>query len=101
MSNQYDCLGIIETRGLSPALEAADTMLKLGQVQLVGIYFLGGSQVAIVVSGMMGPVQAAIEAGVASAKRKGEVLSRNVIPRCSEALIEYLNALAPGSPPAV
>jgi ethanolamine utilization protein EutM len=101
MSDQCCSLGIIETKGLSPALEAADTMLKLGQVQLVGIYFLGGSQVAVVVRGMMGPVQAAIEAGVASAERKGEVLSRNAIPHCDEDLVKYLNRLAPGLQPAI
>ena len=95
MSNKSCCLGIIETKGLSPALEAADTMLKSGQIELAGLYFVGGGQVAVVITGTIGPVQAAVEDGVAASKRKGEVLNRNVIPRCHDNLMKLLEALRP------
>lgn len=90
MANHDSCLGVIETAGLSAALEASDTMLKSQKVTLLSIFFEGNGQIAVVIQGNTGMVQAAIEAGATAAERKGTVLARNVIPRCSQDVIDFL-----------
>ncbi|HEY3369416.1 MAG TPA: BMC domain-containing protein [Prolixibacteraceae bacterium] len=76
-------LGLIETRGLLPAIACADVMLKTAQVELVGRTFVGGGLVTIVVTGDVGAVKAAVEAGKAAAEKIGSLLliSQHVIPR--------------------
>jgi Carbon dioxide concentrating mechanism/carboxysome shell protein len=76
-------IGLIETRGFLPAIEGADAMLKTAQVELVGRTFAGGGLVTITVTGDVGAVKAAVEAGVTAVERIGHLLliSRHVIPR--------------------
>jgi ethanolamine utilization protein EutM len=90
----FPCLGIIETDGLAAALEAADSMLKLGGVSLLDIRADVLMRVAVLVEGDLGCVQTAVEAGATAAARKGTVVGRNVIPRCHDALLRHLKAHA-------
>nr|WP_319488887.1 BMC domain-containing protein [uncultured Caproiciproducens sp.] len=76
-----DALGMIETRGLVPAIEAADAMVKAANVNLVGYEKIGSGLVTVMVRGDVGAVKAATDAGAASAKMVGEVVSIHVIPR--------------------
>lgn len=74
-------LGLIETRGLVGAIEAADAMLKAANVTLVGREQAGGGLVAVMVRGDVGAVKAATDAGAVAAANVGEVVSVHVIPR--------------------
>lgn len=74
-------LGMIETRGLVGAIEAADAMVKAANVTLIGKEKVGGGLVTVMVRGDTGAVKAATEAGAAAANRVGELLSVHVIPR--------------------
>jgi ethanolamine utilization protein EutM len=74
-------LGMVETRGLVGAIEAADAMVKAANVKMVGKEHVGGGLVTIFVRGDVGAVKAATDAGGAAAKRVGELLSVHVIPR--------------------
>lgn len=74
-------LGLIETRGIVGAIEAADAMLKAANVTLVGREQVGGGLVAVMVKGDVGAVKAATDAGAVAAQNVGEVLSVHVIPR--------------------
>lgn len=77
-------LGMIETKGLVGAIEAADAMVKSANVQLVGKEQVGGGLVTVMVRGDVGAVKASVEAGGAAAKRVGELVSVHVIPRPHE-----------------
>ena len=74
-------LGLIETRGLVAAIEAADAMLKAANVELVGTEKIGSGLVSVMVRGDVGAVKAAVEAGSAAANSLGEVIATHVIPR--------------------
>lgn len=74
-------LGMIETKGLVASLEAADAMVKAANVHLVGKVHVGGGIVTVLVTGDVGAVKAATDAGSAAAERVGELLSVHVIPR--------------------
>ena len=76
-----EALGMIETRGLVGSIEAADAMVKAANVHLIGKVHVGGGLVTVMVRGDVGAVKAAVEAGAASAKRVGELVSMHVIPR--------------------
>ncbi|SHF51940.1 BMC domain-containing protein [Desulforamulus putei DSM 12395] len=76
-----EALGMIETRGLVGAVEAADSMVKAANVTLIGYEKIGSGLVTVMVRGDVGAVKAATDAGVAAAKRVGEVVSVHVIPR--------------------
>ncbi len=78
MSN---ALGMIETKGLVGAIEAADAMMKAANVSLVGKVNVGGGLICVMVRGDVGAVKAATEAGSDAAGRVGEFLSVHVIPR--------------------
>ena len=75
-----EALGMIETRGLVGAIEAADAMVKAANVHLIGKEHIGGGLVTVMVRGDVG-VKASVEAGGAAAKRVGELISVHVIPR--------------------
>ena len=79
-----EALGMIETRGLVAAIEAADAMVKAAKVTLVGKEKIGGGYVTVMVRGDVGAVKAATDAGAAAAERIGEVVSIHVIPRPHE-----------------
>jgi len=74
-------LGMVETRGLVGAVEAADAMVKAANVVLLGSEYVGGGYVTVMVRGDVGAVKAATDAGAAAAKRVGELVSVHVIPR--------------------
>ena len=76
-----EALGIVETRGLVAAVEAADAMVKAANVVLVGSEKIGSGLVNIMVRGDVGAVKAAVEAGGAAASSLGEVVATHVIPR--------------------
>jgi microcompartment protein CcmL/EutN len=76
-----EALGTVETRSLVGAIEAADTMLKAATVQINDFRVVGSGLVAVVVSGDVAAVQAAVESGREAAGRVGEVVSYNVIAR--------------------
>ena len=76
-----EALGMIETKGLVGAIEAADAMVKAANVTLSGKEFVGGGLVTVMVRGDVGAVKAATDAGAAAAQRVGELLSVHVIPR--------------------
>ena len=74
-------LGMVETRGLVAAIEAADAMLKAANVELVGTEKIGSGLVSVMVRGDVGAVKAAVEAGLAAAQKLGEIIATHVIPR--------------------
>jgi len=76
-----EALGLIETRGLVGAIEAADAMVKAANVSLVGKETIGFGLVTVMVRGDVGAVKAATEAGAEAARRVGELVSVHVIPR--------------------
>ena len=76
----FDALGMIETKGLIGAVEAADAMVKTANVVLVGKEYIGAGYVTVMVRGDVGAVKAATDAGAAAARRVGELVSVHVIP---------------------
>jgi ethanolamine utilization protein EutM len=76
-----EALGMIETKGLVGAIEAADAMVKAANVTLVGRELVGAGIVTVMVRGDVGAVKAATEAGAEAAQRVGTLLSVHVIPR--------------------
>ena len=76
-----NALGMIETKGLVGAIEAADAMVKSANVQLVGKEQVGGGLVTVLVRGDVGAVKAATDAGAAAAEKVGELISVHVIAR--------------------
>ncbi len=76
-----EALGMIETRGLTAAIEAADAMVKAAEVVLIGTEKIGSGLVSVMVRGDVGAVKAATEAGANMAQRLGELIAVHVIPR--------------------
>ncbi len=76
-----NALGMVETKGLVGAIEAADAMVKAASVTLVGKEKIGSGLVTVLVRGDVGAVKAATDAGAAAAERVGELMSVHVIPR--------------------
>ena len=76
-----EALGMVETRGLTAAIEAADAMTKAANVVLVGTEKIGSGLVTVMVRGDVGAVKAAVEAGSDAASRLGELVAVHVIPR--------------------
>ena len=77
-------LGMIETKGFTAMVEAADAMVKAARVELVGFEKIGGGYVTVIVRGDVAAVKAATEAGSRQAQRVGEMVSVHVIPRPHE-----------------
>ena len=76
-----EALGMVETRGLVAAIEAADAMAKAANVRLIGSEKIGSGLVTVMVRGDVGAVNAATETGAEAAKRLGELVAVHVIPR--------------------
>ena len=76
-----EALGMIVTRGLVAAIEAADAMVKSAEVVLIGTEKIGSGLVSVMVRGDVGAVKSAVESGSAAAARLGEVIATHVIPR--------------------
>lgn len=78
---EKQALGMVETKGLVGAIEAADAMVKAANVTLMGKEMIGSGLVTVMVRGDVGAVKASVEAGAEAAKRVGELYSVHVIPR--------------------
>ena len=76
-----EALGMVETRGLVAAIEAADAMCKAANVTLIGTEKIGSGLVTVMVRGDVGAVKASVEAGTAAASKLGELVASHVIPR--------------------
>lgn len=87
-------LGLIETRGLVGAIEAADAMVKAAKVRFLGRQKVKGGLVAVMVAGDVGAVKAAVDAGAAACKQVGKLVSSHVIPRPHE----DIDIMIPGGP---
>ena len=89
-TNTNIALGLIETKGLVGAVEAADAMVKAAKVTLLKKEISGAGLVTVMVRGEVGAVKAATEAGAAAARRVGELVSMHVIPRPATDLEQFL-----------
>ncbi len=96
-SNSGGALGLIETRGLVSAIEAADAMVKAANVDLVGKAQIGAGLITVIVRGDVGAVKAATDSGAMAAERVGEVVSVHVIARPHPELAGLLNSLSDSS----
>ena len=76
-----EALGMVETRGLTAAIEAADAMVKAAEVTMIGTEKIGSGLVTVMVRGDVGAVKAATEVGADAATRLGELVAVHVIPR--------------------
>jgi microcompartment protein CcmL/EutN len=74
-------LGLIETRGATGVIEAADAMSKAADVDIIKVLEIGGGYITVLVSGDVGSVQASVSAGSEACERVGELVSQHVIPR--------------------
>jgi len=81
-----DAIGLIETRGLVPLIEATDAMAKAANVQIIKQIQIGGAYTTAVVQGDVGSVRAAVEAGANAATQVGELVASHVIPRPADGL---------------
>jgi ethanolamine utilization protein EutM len=99
---EKQALGLIETKGLVGAIEAADAMVKAANVTLIGKENIGSGLVTVMVRGDVGAVKASVEAGSAAAKRVGELVSAHVIPRPHDEVEDILpkQAIAAEKPAA-
>ena len=97
MDDHLIALGLIETRGIVGAIEAADAMCKAAKVTLLGKEISGGALVTVMVRGEVGAVKAAVAAGEASARRVGELRSSHVIPRPAGDLESFLPPVPEGA----
>lgn len=78
---KQEALGMVETRGLVAAIEAADAMVKAADVTLIGTEKIGSGLITVMVQGDVGAVKAATEVGADAAGRLGELVAVHVIPR--------------------
>ena len=76
-----EALGMVETRGLTAAIEAADAMTKAAEVTLIGTEKIGSGLVTVMVRGDVGAVKSSVEAGSDAASKLGELVATHVIPR--------------------
>ena len=89
-----EALGMIETRGLVAAIEAADAMVKAANVVLIGTEKIGSGLVSVMIRGDVGAVKAATEAGANAAQSLGEIIAVHVIPRPHADVEKILPTLA-------
>ncbi|MFP6573670.1 MAG: BMC domain-containing protein [Pirellulaceae bacterium] len=87
-----EAIGLVETRGLVGLIEATDAMAKAANVKVLKRVDIGGGLVTTVVSGDVGSVRAAVEAGATAATQLGELVSSHVIPRPADGVVSaYLS----------
>ena len=91
--NKGEALGMVETKGLVGAIEAADAMTKSANVALIGYEKIGSGLVTVMVRGDVGAVKAATDAGAAAAAKVGELVSVHVIPRPHTSVSECMPEL--------
>ena len=92
-----EALGLVETRGMVPAIEAADAMCKTARVRLTRFEVTRDALVTVTVRGALAEVEAAVAAGAAAAASKGEVFARHVIPAPEGQLEEPIAGPAPAA----
>ena len=92
---EHMALGMVETRGLVGSIEAGDAMVKAAEVALFGKVNVTAGLNTMFVSGEVGAVKAATDAGAAAARRVGELVSVHVIPRPHEQLVKVLPPMKP------
>jgi len=91
-------LGMIETRGLVPAIEAADAMTKAAEVHLIGREFVGGGYVTVLVRGETGAVNAAVRAGADACERVGDgLVAAHIIARPHNEVEGVIDATGKGT----
>jgi len=90
-------IGFVETRGLIAAIAGADAMAKAADIHIIEYRRVGSGLINITIQGNVAAVQAAVEAGVASAREVGEVLSYHVIPRPHEEVLKVVSLRKEGS----
>ena len=83
-----DAIGLLETKGLVPLIEATDAMAKAANVRIIKRVGIGGGMVTTIVRGDVGSVRAAVEAGANAASASGELLASHIIPRPAEGVVE-------------
>ena len=81
-------IGMIETRGLVPLIEATDAMAKAANVEIIKRVQIGGAYMTAIVQGDVGSVRAAVEAGANAATQSGELISSHIIPRPADGLVD-------------
>lgn len=81
-------IGLLETKGLVGLIEATDAMAKAANVKIIKRVGIGGGLVTTIVSGDVGSVRAAVEAGATAANHAGELVGSHIIPRPAEGLID-------------
>jgi microcompartment protein CcmL/EutN len=86
---------MVETRGLVASVEAADAMSKVAYVKLLCQEEIGAGYVTIMVRGEVGAVQSSVDAGVAAAKRAGELVAAHVIARPHPSVEKLIHQGAP------
>ncbi len=89
-----EALGMVETRGLVAAIEAADAMVKAAQVTLIGTEKIGSGLVSVMIRGDVGAVKSATEVGAGAASKLGELVAVHVIPRPHNDVEKILPTLA-------
>ena len=82
-----DAIGLVETKGLVPLVEATDAMAKAANVEIIKRIQIGGGLVTTVVKGDVGSVRAAVEAGANAASQVGELVASHVIPRPADGIV--------------
>ncbi|MDR1270236.1 MAG: BMC domain-containing protein [Planctomycetaceae bacterium] len=92
MAKAIEALGMIETKGFIPLVEATDAMVKAANVEFLGWDNVGSGMVSVFVTGDVAAVKAATDAGAAAAGRIGEVISVQVIPRPHSDIAKVLPA---------
>jgi ethanolamine utilization protein EutM len=90
--NNFEALGLVETKGLIATIAATDAMCKSANVTLAGQVQIGGAYVTTLVRGDVGSVRAAVEAGAAAASANGELVSSHVIPRPEQSVLDVFLA---------
>jgi len=81
-------IGLVETKGLVGLIEATDAMAKAANVEIVKKVAIGGGLATTIVTGDVGSVRAAVEAGASAASQVGELVASHVIPRPAEGLAD-------------
>jgi microcompartment protein CcmL/EutN len=92
-------LGMIETKGLVGAIEAVDSMVKSANIEVLGVKEIGAGLVTVFVAGDVGAVKAAIDAGAASVKKVGEIVSVHLIARPSDETLRVIPNADKGAKP--
>ena len=103
MANGQRAIGMVETKGLVPVIEAADAMVKAANVQIISYAKAGSGLATVVVTGDVGAVRAAVDSGANAARRVGSVISVHVIPSLDSGVAEAFNygeAKDSGAPPS-